>query len=262
MIQLLIIIVGILVLAAIFFRRYMATEKGVVAFQFHGRRKNIFDYFHFILEKGDDLEITVDELIPDKSMVDPKNVTKAEILSNKADASINKGDIKNAQKFLIQSLALDPSNLQIYHKLGLLYLRQGQFSKAENMYRKLILSLPTDPVFNSNLGLALYQQKKLEEAKSFYQKAIELDNTRAGRFFSLGQILNELGEFEHALDHLRKAIELDSRNLDYLLTLAQVYSDRDMAQEAQQLLGEILALYPDNVLALEMMQKVQKPKQD
>lgn len=169
---------------------------------------------------------------------------------------MEKGDFHNAEKCFIQALSLDPSNPDSYNKLGLLYLHQNQFGKAEMMYRKLIVTGLNEAAYLSNLGLALYQQKKLEEAKTFYQKALEADQTRPGRFFSMAQIFYELQEFEHAVDHFRKAIELEPNNLDYLLSLAHFYTEQNRKEEAKKLLGEILAMFPKNTEANEMMMKV------
>jgi tetratricopeptide (TPR) repeat protein len=253
-IQPLIILVGIFVLGSIFFRRYMILERGLTSFSFFKRKKNVLDLLR--LNKGRAaLEVTVDEMIPEPSTIDAKKVAKAGIMEKKAGTVLAKGDLKQAEQLLIQALALDPSNIDTYHKLGLLYLRQGQFGKAEMMYQKLVTSAKNDPVYFSNLAVALYQQKKLDEAKSNYRKAIELDSSRAGRFFSLAQVLQELGEVQEALGHFRKAIEMDPGNLDYLLTLAQVYMEVDMMDDARALLGEILAAYPENAIAREMMEK-------
>jgi tetratricopeptide (TPR) repeat protein len=254
MIQLLVIVVGILVLGSIYVRRYMMVEKGVSSFTFFGRKRGVLDLLTLRKDR-DVLELTVEEIIPESSTIDPKKIAKADTFVKKADAALAKGEQRQGEKFLIQALALDPSNLAAYQKLGLLYLHQGQFGKAEMMYQKLVMSVQTDPVFFSNLAMAMFQQKKLEGAKTNYKKAIELDATRPGRFFSLGQVLKEMGEVQDALAHLRKAIEMDPANLDYLLTLAQTYLDLKMTDEARVLLGEILAAYPENEMAAEMMKK-------
>lgn len=264
MIQLIIIIVGVLILGSIFLRRYMLVEKGVAAFSLLSKRKGVLDLLHIHKEKGG-LELTVEDMIPERSTVDAKKAAKGGMMLKKAEAVLAKGDLKHGEQLLIQSLSLDPSNVEAYHRLGLLYLHQGQFGKAEMMYQKLIMSAQNDPVYLSNLAVALYQQKKLEGAKANYKKAIELDASRPGRFFSLAQVLNELGELEEALGHFKKAIEMDPQNMDYLLTLVQVYTDSGMIDQARSLLAEILAAYPDNEMAKEMLEKSSggsKPKEE
>ncbi len=258
MIQFFIIVIGIVILVGIFSRRYILVEKGKKPVS---HRKDLLKYFHHLFDSPKADEITANEIIPDISTIDPKKISKADSLLKRAEAYFEKGDVKNGEKTLIQSLSLNPACKEIYHQLGLFYLKQGQYGKAEMMYRKLVasreqkslLSTSDDPAYYSNLGLALYQQNKLAEAKEFYMKAIELDATRAGRIFSLAQIFHELQEFDQALRYFLRAIELDAKNIDYLLTLAQFYHDREMAAEKQKLLDEILLLDADNAMALEMM---------
>lgn len=257
MIQFLVIIAGLAVLASIFVRRYMLVEKGVTAFSVFGRKQKAVDLLN-MGTAGESNEVTVEEMIPDRSTIELKKIAKADTMMKKADAALAQGDAVLGEKLLIQALALDPSNLDAYHRLGLIYLRQNQFGKAEMMYQKLVLSAQNDPVYYSNLAVALYQQKKLEEAKKHYKKAIELDASRAGRFFSLAQVLQELGEMQEAIEHFQKAIAMDPSNLDYLLTLAQAYIETDMRHEARSLLGEILAAYPDHQMAREMMEKANR----
>lgn len=253
MIQFIIVVVGLIILGIIFIRRYMSVEKGISSF--FGRKQTGAKLLLFH-RTPDSFEVTVDEMIPDRSTVDLKKIAKADLMMKKAEASFSKGDYKQGERFLIQTLSLDPSNVNAYHKLGLLYLRQEQFGRAETMYQKLVMSAKNDPVYFSNLAVALYQQKKLDAAKVNYKKAIEMDGSRAGRFFSLAQVLKELGEIQDSLNNFKKAIEMDPKNLDYLLTLAQVYMDANFMDEARQLLGQILVLYPHNEIAKEMMHKV------
>lgn len=248
-----VIIVGILLLAAIYLRRYLDVEKGIKLGKLLFRQKNIFR--HHVEEKPS--EVTVEEFIPSREEVDEKSVAKADSLVKKADIVMGKGDEKGAEKFLIQALALDPSCVEAYKRLAYLYLRQGLFSKAESIYRKLIVTITDDPTLLSNLGMALFSQQKLEDAKGFYKKALELDKERPGRFFSLAQIHYELEEFEEALDHFRRAVDMDPRNLDYLLTLAHFYVDRGMEGEARTLLDEILLVFPENEDALKMQEDLQ-----
>jgi len=251
--QTFIVVFGLLILAVIFTRRYLILEDKIQLLPFSGRRKRIFSHFHF--QKPESFEVTAEEIIPDASTVDPKNISKAEIHYRKAEIMLDRGELRNASKTLIQAIALNPGYIEAYAKLGMIYLRQEQFNKAENIFRKLALSVSENPSYYSNLGLSLYSQHKLEEAKNYYKKAIELDDTRAGRFFSLGQIYYELKELEAATDNMKKAIMLESRNLDFLLTLAQIYLDRNLPEQAREVLNEVLVLSPGNEEALKLQEK-------
>lgn len=249
-----VIIVGVALLAFIFLRRYLEIEKGIKLGSIFFRPKNLFRH-HPAEEKPS--EVTVEEFIPSREEVDEKHVVKADSLVKKADIVMGRGDEQEAEKFLIQALSLDPSCIEAYKRLAYMYLRQGQFGKAESIYRKLIVTVTDDPALFSNLGMALFSQQKLAEAKGFYKKSLELDKERPGRFFSLAQIHYELEEFEDALDHFRRAVDMDPRNLEYLLTLAHFYVDRDMPGEARVILDEILIAFPENEMAIKMRESLQ-----
>ena len=209
MIKFLAIITGLGILAIIFARRYLMNKQDGGKF-FLGRKDALRHFYNFF--EREPLEITVDEMIPDASAIDPKKIAAADSLAKRADIYLERGDMKNCEKSLIKSIALNPASMETYCKLGLFYLKKEQFGKAEAIYRKIITTVADDPVYFSNLGLALYQQKKLNEAKQFYMRAIELDNSRAGRLFSLGQIHFELNERDAALEHFLRALELEPEN--------------------------------------------------
>lgn len=242
MTKLILIAASVAILSFIFLRRYLAVEKNIslsgIFFKTKSWSKHVPD--------TESHDLTAEEMIPQPEDVDEKKRVKADILVRKSDAYLAKGDARQAEKLLIQTLALDPSAVEAYKRLGVLYLHQQQFTKAENIYRKLIFTFHDEPTFLSNLGMALYSQGNLEEAKKFYKKAVELDSERVGRIFSLGQIHYELKELEDALDYIQKAVNIDPGNVDYLLTLAQLYVDVEMINEARQLAEDIVRSHPDN----------------
>lgn len=254
MIRIIIIIAGLAILTLIFLRRYFIVEKGTNLKDLLFRKKNLFH--HDAAPQA--FELTVDEMIPQRDESDTKKLAKADSYLKKAEIQLQKGDLFAAEQFLIRALSFDPSLVGAYKHLGMIYLQQNQFSKAESIYRKLISTITDDPLYFSNLGMALYSQNKLEEAKNFYKKAIELDASRAGRFFSLAQILYQLNEFEEALDNIKKAIRLDAKNLEYLLTLAHFYKDQDMVPEAKELLSDILQSFPENGEVMDMLKDLDK----
>mgnify|MGYP002621468113 CR=1 FL=1 len=251
-----VIIIGIVVLGLIFLRRYLEVEKGIKVFELFFRPKNIVRHD---ARPDKPSEVTVEEFIPSREEVDEKNVAKADSLVRKAEIAMKRGDDAEGKKALIQALALDPSCIEAYKKLAFLYLRDGEFGKAETIYKKLVVSISDDPMMLSNLGMALYSQDKLEEAKTYYKKALELDMERPGRFFSLGQIHYALEEFEDAAKMLRRAADMDPGNVDYMLTLAHLYADRELVGEARNLIEEVLQIDPENEDALALQKHTMAP---
>lgn len=252
MTQIIVFLLSLLLLVAIFLRRWYLLEKG----QMFGKmvlKKGLKLYSRMTKE---DHEVTVKDMIPGDQEIDPKKSLKAQNLYKKVELQLKKNNLQEVEKLLIQVLALNPAHKEAHAQLGMLYLKQSQFAKAELMYRDLVAAVPNDPTYLSNLGLALYQQGKLEEAKTFYQNALLLDNTRAGRYFSLAQIFYELNDFDNALINIQNAIALDMKNVDYALTLAHWYAAKGLDIDAKKLTEDILLVYPNNVEAKEILGKI------
>lgn len=252
MTDLIIILVCAALILLIFFRRYYLLEKG----HLFGKMvlKKAFNWSAKI--NKDDHEVSTKELIPDPASIDPKLVLKGDALYKKAELELKRGDLEEAEKLLIQAIAMNPAHLEAHAKLGMIYLNQEQYAKAELFYRKLVLTKSDDPVYFSNLGLALFQQEKYLEAKGFYEKAIELDATRPGRFYSLARINHQLGDFENAFFNIERALILDPSNLDYGLTLAHWYIEKELFTDAKRILETIQTHWPENEEAKELIKKI------
>jgi len=253
MIDSILLLIFILTLLLLFFRRYYLLEKG----HLFGR---------MVLKRGhnlpkpmskEDHEVTAKEMIPDQSKINPKLVVKGDNLFKKAEQELKKGNIKDAEKNYIKAISMNPAHLEAHAKLGAIYLNQEQFSKAELIYRKLVLAVSDDPVYFSNLGLSLFQQEKYEEAKDFYEKAIELDPNRPGRFYSLARINHLLNDIDNAFLNIQKALNLDPDNLDYGLTLANWYVEKGMNADAKAILERIEQHWPGNTEAKELMKEME-----
>src|SRR5512135_443333 len=111
------------VFVLIFLRRYLEMEKGQSFKASLLSKRNFFRHE----EKQGNFEITIDEMIPPLEKVDAKSVAKADLLLKKAEIQLGRGDMKSAEKILIQVLALNPAEVEAYNKLGLIYLRQDKF---------------------------------------------------------------------------------------------------------------------------------------
>ncbi len=254
MIETIIIIVCSLVLAFIFFHRWHLQKKINLFGKMGIKVENLLAKK---LEK-EDHEVTVKEMIPDPTSIEPKLVIKGESFYKRAEQALRKGDLKEAEKLLIQSISMNPSHVEAHARLGSIYLKLEQHGKAELFFRKLVVARPDEAVYHSNLGLALFNQERLQESREFYEKAVELDDKRAGRFFSLARVNYALGEYEKAFEFIHRALELDSANIDYGLTLASWYLEKDLVQEAKTILEAIVCNWPENQNAIEMLAELEK----
>lgn len=163
----------------------------------------------------------------------------------KADTHLSRNEPEEAEPLLLAVIEADPSHLEAHHKLGLMFMKRGDFGQAELYFSKLV-NLKQDPVYFSNLGAALYQQQRLVEAAEAYENAIALDDKRGERLQSLGQVYYELGEDEKALHYFERAARRKPKDIDLKLILADYYERLVRLDEAIETLEAVLELDPYN----------------
>lgn len=175
----------------------------------------------------------------------------------KADTHLSRNEFDEALPLLLAVIAAEPDHLEAHHKLGLSYLKQGDFPQAELYFSKLV-NLKQDPVYFSNLGAALYQQQRLVEAAEAYENAIALDDKRGERLQSLGQVYYELGEDDKALHYFERASRRKPKDMDLKLILADYYERLVRLDEAIETLEGILELDPYNEDVKKRLKLLQK----
>ena len=197
-------------------------------------------------DKEDDDEPVKDTKKPPKKSGNIRNLFK------KGEVNFSRKDYEAAEKCFVQVLAIDETHLDANLQLGLTYLKQGNYSKAEFFFHKLV-NLKKDPVHYSNLGLALYNQGRLLEAAEAYENALSLDDNRAGRFASLAQDYRELNNEEKALANFEKASRKSPRNTDYLWALIEYYQKLGRQEDLERAAKRLLELDPYNKEAKKLL---------
>ena len=67
---------------------------------------------------------------------------------------------------------------------------QGEFDKAEQLYRQILETVPENPDILNLLGLIAQVKGVHEEAAGLFYRAIKADGKRAPFYFNLGISLN------------------------------------------------------------------------
>lgn len=196
------------------------------------------------------------EKLEEEGPAPAKNVRKTFL---KADTHFSRNEFDEAEPLFLAVIAADDSHLDAHHKLGMLYLKKGDFPNAELYFSKLV-NMKKDPVYFSNLGAALYQQQRLVEAAEAYENAIALDNRRAARLESLAQVYYELGDDEKALKYFELAARKKPKDLGLKMLIAEYYERLERYEEAAEMLEKILQKDPYNKEAKAMLKKLPKKK--
>lgn len=92
--------------------------------------------------------------------------------------------------------------------LGSMYERQKKYNDAEQIFRKVVASDPSNAMALNYLGYMLADRGvRLEEAIGYIKRALQLDPQNGAYLDSLGWAYFKQGKFDLAEENLRKAVE-------------------------------------------------------
>jgi tetratricopeptide (TPR) repeat protein len=108
------------------------------------------------------------------------------------------GDARAARDALEHAVRLRPRNQRAQNLLGLAYFKQGDYERAEGVYRRLIDDNPADATLRVNLALVHLKTNRTEEAIREFQSALDLnpDHQKAQNY--LGLAYAQIGDHARA----------------------------------------------------------------
>ena len=118
-----------------------------------------------------------------------------------------------------EALRRDPDDARTNNAMGLLHLRRGNFSKAEEHFRRSIQRLtwrnpnPYDDEAYYNLGLALRYQGRFDEAYAAFYKSIWDHAWQNAGYYALAEIDCLRKNYPAALDHLDRSLQANANHL-------------------------------------------------
>jgi hypothetical protein len=99
------------------------------------------------------------------------------LISGKVNTA--KGRIMDAKHNYQMCLKLHPTNMIAMNNLGIIFAKNGEFSRAERLFLKAIKTTPFFFLSYHNLGKLYQSQKKLNKAKECFQKALSFNPLHA-----------------------------------------------------------------------------------
>ena len=118
---------------------------------------------------------------------------------------------------------------------GWAYFYQGQYKRAEYVFKKILDLSPDNPFALNGLGWAIFRQGRLDEAESAFLKVLEKHPDLIGVLNGLGQIYEQTGRLEEAIRAFDKYVELSPDvgygyfRLGIVLTKAKRFAEAEAA---------------------------------
>jgi len=104
-----------------------------------------------------------------------------------------------------------------------LYLARKEYREAQELFYRLTLEQPKNPVYWNELGISLHHQMELRAALKCYERAFKLDPSYADALNNAGTIYYEQKKFSRAIRAYDKAIALRGGYAPFYVNLGYAY---------------------------------------
>jgi len=150
-----------------------------------------------------------------------------------AQLFIRQGDFNKAETSLNTLMQLEPDESGPVLMLSQLAMRMGKPVKAENLLRHHLTKHPESLGVSNALGRMLVEQKRGAEAISVYEDIAERTGGNADVLIALGLLHYQQGDFEKAAETFRRVLkeQEDSRAGFYLAACLESLGQSDEARE-------------------------------
>ncbi len=170
--------------------------------------------------------------------------TIAETLAHAAQFH-QQGNLAAAEQLYHQVLAVNPTEPNALHMLGVLAYQKGKLLEAIGWFQKAVAVAPSATMFHVNLAAAHAALGQWPEAAGSYAQAMRYEPQSAMLHARLGMALKELGRLADAESSYRVALGLEPNNAEILTNLAAALAGQGKLTEAEAAYRQALQLQPD-----------------
>jgi tetratricopeptide (TPR) repeat protein len=159
------------------------------------------------------------------------------------------GDDSSAERVLRTLIEVDPSNMQAYGQLALLYYKQDRLGEALVQFEELSRREHGSVAPETMLGMILQVSRKLTEAQPHYEHALNIDPTAAVAANNLAWIYTETGGSLDTALQLAQTAKLQLPDLAEIDdTLGWVYYKKEMLTLAVPRLEDTVRREPNKAV--------------
>ncbi len=158
------------------------------------------------LEPGTTLLVPFDR----KELENIKASQDASIVYNRGTVLARTGQYEQALNYLEQAVEMDPTLVDAWYNLALVYHHLERPEKALPILRNLCQNYPREKTFHYSLGATWRQMDQNEEALKEFKLALEIDPQYREAQYALALTLEALGKGRKAIKAWERYLEMDA----------------------------------------------------
>ena len=157
------------------------------------------------------------------------------------------GQLEQAEDIYRRLLEVMPSNPEILNLLGLVAQAKGAHNEACSLFVNAIRNKPNDVRFYYNLAFSCKQDNRMLEALENFKKVCELKPEIKETYNEIAKILQQNGNLEEARKNWQYALTLDADYAEAKINLAMSYENENIGKTIEDL-EKLTKEYPNEAL--------------
>lgn len=155
------------------------------------------------------------------------------------------GDFRRAEEIYRRLLSGEPHSARLWFVLGDLCESERRLEEATACYRQAVELAPHEALGHLRVGNALLQQDRMAEAEPAYRRCLEIDPNHIEARVNLGFALGELDRLDEAQSCYEEALRLRPDLAEAHHNLGNVFREQRRYEDALRHYHEALRLRPD-----------------
>lgn len=139
---------------------------------------------------------------------------------------------------------IDPSDVEVWAKLGATQYRLGRYPEAETSARRALKLAPHLAFAQHTLALALQGQGKLDDASALLEHALTQQPNSAETITNLARLREQQGRTQEAFELYHRALDLQPDSAYIQAKRAELLEKAGQVEEAEAILSRGLAREP------------------
>lgn len=165
---------------------------------------------------------------------------------------------ENDEVMLRHTLSVNPTSMLALNNLGVLFKERGEFSQAEDFFRKAIATGSAHFQSYNGLGETLVEQGRFEEAIDAFQMALQKEPSELGVLHNLGQAELAAGRPQQAVMRFEHILSVFSDYVEVHVHLGQAYEQLNRPEIARKHYQYALSIEPTFSPALEALARLEE----
>lgn len=136
---------------------------------------------------------------------------------------LNEGQYKHAFDLFKKILLSNGQDGNTYYNIGIICEKQNKYNLALSCFEKAYKINQNDKIALYNIAFCHFKLKNYDFAIEFYEKLLESTPDYSWGYFSLASVYWKINNVEKAISNLKKTIELNENDFEAILLLVKIY---------------------------------------